>query len=69
MELPQRVIGIKVFEFVKNAMIECGADAAARSAMLDYVGQAMSALDDLNLSDTNREWFDFLGGLVTQRTS
>jgi hypothetical protein len=42
---------------------------AARSAMLDYVGQAMSALDDLNLSDTNREWFDFLGGLVTQRTS
>lgn len=56
-------------EFVKNSMIECGADQAARLAMHDYVGRAMSALDDLHLSETNRDWFDFLGGLVTQRTS
>ena len=56
-------------EFVKKAMVECGADEAARIAMVDYVNRAMSALDDLNLSETNREWFDFLGGLVTQRTS
>ena len=56
-------------DFVKNAMMECGADLAARRSMKAYVEGAMSAIDSLQLSESPREWFGFLGGLVTQRTS
>jgi hypothetical protein len=37
--------------------------------MKAYVEGAMSAIDSLQLSESHREWFGFLGGLVTQRTS
>lgn len=54
--------------FVKNAMIECGADEAARLRMQDHVSHAMDAIDALQLDELDRTWFSFLGGLVTQRT-
>ncbi|MDA9018901.1 polyprenyl synthetase family protein [Flavobacteriales bacterium] len=56
-------------DFVKSAMVACGADAAARLRMNEHVDRAMSALDALDLDPSHREWFGFLGGLVTQRTS
>ena len=56
-------------EFVKSAMVACGADTAAQLRMNEHVDRAMSAIDALELEASHREWFDFLGGLVTQRTS
>ncbi len=56
-------------DFVKSAMVACGADAAARLRMNEHVDRAMSAIDALDLDPSHREWFGFLGGLVTQRTS
>jgi geranylgeranyl diphosphate synthase type II len=56
-------------EFVKSAMVACGADSAARLRMNEHVGRAMSAIDALELEASHRKWFGFLGGLVTQRTS
>ena len=56
-------------EFVKSAMVACGADTAAQLRMNEHVDRAMSAIDALELEASHREWFGFLGGLVTQRTS
>ncbi len=56
-------------DFVKSAMVACGADAAARLRMNEHVDCAMSAIDALDLDPSHREWFGFLGGLVTLRTS
>jgi geranylgeranyl diphosphate synthase type II len=55
--------------FVRNAMVRCGADEAARARMKNHVEKAMAAIDSLELDEPNRVWFDFLGGLVTERTS
>ena len=55
--------------FVRNAMARCGADEAARARMKNHVQKAMAAIDSLELDEANRVWFDFLGGLVTERTS
>jgi len=56
-------------EFVKSAMVACGADTAAQLRMNEHVDRAMSAIDALELEASHRKWFGFLGGLVTQRTS
>jgi hypothetical protein len=37
--------------------------------MKNHVEKAMAAIDSLELDEPNRVWFDFLGGLVTERTS
>lgn len=56
-------------EEVRAAMVRAGADVNARLAMDAHVDNAMACVDSLGLGDAHREWFEFLGGMVTQRTS
>ena len=54
---------------VRAAMVQAGADAAAREVMHAHVANAMECVDALGLDEAHRNWFEFLGGMVTQRTS
>lgn len=56
-------------EEVRAAMVEAGAEAAAREVMSGYVSEALACVEALGLSEEHQEWFAFLGGLVTQRAS
>ena len=42
---------------------------AARELMHAHVAKAMASAEALGLEGSHLEWFQFLGGMVTQRTS
>ncbi|MBO73987.1 MAG: polyprenyl synthetase [Flavobacteriales bacterium] len=56
-------------EAVRKAMSAAGAAQAARELMHAHVAKAMASAEALELKGSHLEWFQFLGGMVTQRTS
>ena len=56
-------------EAVRSAMTAAGAADAARELMHAHVAKAMASAEALGLEGSHLEWFQFLGGMVTQRTS
>ena len=56
-------------EAVRSAMTAAGAADAARELMHAHVAKAMASAEALGLEGSHMEWFQFLGGMVTQRTS
>ena len=56
-------------EAVRAAMSAAGAAEAARKLMHGHVAKAMANAQALGLEGSDLEWFQFLGGMVTQRTS
>ena len=56
-------------EAVRAAMSAAGAAEAARKLMHGHVAKAMANAHALGLEGSDLEWFQFLGGMVTQRTS
>ena len=56
-------------EAVRAAMTAAGAADAARELMHAHVAKAMASAEALGLEGSHMEWFQFLGGMVTQRTS
>ena len=56
-------------EAVRAAMSAAGAPEAAQRIMHGHVAKAMANAEALGLEGSHLEWFQFLGGMVTQRTS
>lgn len=54
---------------VRSAMKAAGAEEAAKNEMAAHVGRAMACAQQLELAEPHMEWFEFLAGLVTDRTS
>ncbi len=56
-------------EAIREAMSAAGAVDAAKELMHAHVAKAMASAEALGLEGSHLEWFQFLGGMVTQRTS
>ena len=54
---------------IREVMSASGAADAARQLMNSQVSQAMVSVEALGLAGSHLEWFQFLGGMVTRRTS
>ena len=54
---------------VRSAMKAAGAEEAAKNEMRAHVERAMACAQQLELDEPHLEWFEFLAGLVTDRTS
>ena len=54
---------------IREVMSASGAADAARQLMNSQVSQAMVSVEALGLEGSHLEWFQFLGGMVTRRTS
>ncbi len=54
---------------IREVMSASGAADAARQLMSSQVSQAMVSVEALGLEGSHLEWFQFLGGMVTRRTS
>ena len=56
-------------EAVRAAMTAAGAADAARELMHAHVAKAMASAEALGLEGSHLKWFQFLGSMVTHRTS
>lgn len=65
----QRTEAAAKIDAIREVMSAAGAAHAARQLMHAHVDKAMANAEALGLEGSHLEWFQFLGGMVTQRTS
>ncbi|MGB1122624.1 MAG: polyprenyl synthetase family protein, partial [Flavobacteriales bacterium] len=65
----QRTEAAAKIDAIRAVMSAAGAAHAARQLMHAHVDKAMANAEALGLKGSHLEWFQFLGGMVTQRTS